>query len=730
MKMKALVSAAVLAGSAGFAISAPVIDGQLGTDAYGPIRWVQNQPTTFGNNVAGTTGTIGTPQNVRTGVEIAIPLASIGNPAPGAIKLGGFINSGSHDFASNQVIGGTTSNAGNFGDPRNLNFGSNANATGNQFITLSPGVVGGTPGSPEAAPVMDGSADGVDAARYGAAKFVQNVFTGFGNNTNTSGVVGGGSEIDAVYAFIWNNNTPADATDDVLYLTVAGNLESNFNKLDLFFETQAGGQNRLLAGNSGIDFGGLVRMGDAGTGNGLTFDAGFEPDYYLGVTNGSTGAGLFQLFANFAELPTTPSGVGYFVGSGPQVAQPLPGDFAVNNPGGVLTPGDAGAPTLLVSIDNSNIGGVPGSPTNVTRPNRDIAAGSEIDGLYATIDGGYLYVLITGNLENNGNTLELFFDVDSGAASPDGQNRLRFDNVSADFGGLLRESATDGTTSDGLKFETGFAADYWFSVKNFGFPIENFAFASVLRLNGPDVDGSFFPLDYGSFDGGLKSTNDPMNFDGPRRDIQDQTTTVGIFTNYGPRLSRLIADNPLGVPTPNLIEVAIDNNNVGGVTGNDASPSVLGASAVTTGVEFRIRLDELGWDNTSPIRIAGYLASGGRDAVSNQVLGGLNGFVEGSVSSVAANLGDPRLLDLSTIPGVQYVEISTTPTCPADLDNGTGTGTPDGGVDVNDLLFFLVNFEAGSAAADLDNGSGTGTHDGGVDVNDLLFFLIHFEAGC
>jgi uncharacterized membrane protein len=68
--------------------------------------------------------------------------------------------------------------------------------------------------------------------------------------------------------------------------------------------------------------------------------------------------------------------------------------------------------------------------------------------------------------------------------------------------------------------------------------------------------------------------------------------------------------------------------------------------------------------------------------------------------------------------------------CPADLDNGSGTGTPDGGVDVNDLLYFLVQFEAGAATADLDNGSGSGTPDGGVDINDLLFFLAHFEAGC
>jgi hypothetical protein len=69
--------------------------------------------------------------------------------------------------------------------------------------------------------------------------------------------------------------------------------------------------------------------------------------------------------------------------------------------------------------------------------------------------------------------------------------------------------------------------------------------------------------------------------------------------------------------------------------------------------------------------------------------------------------------------------------CPADLDSGNGAGIPDGGVDINDLLFFLTTFEAGTAAADLDNdGLDPAQPDGGVDINDLLFFLTHFEAGC
>lgn len=68
--------------------------------------------------------------------------------------------------------------------------------------------------------------------------------------------------------------------------------------------------------------------------------------------------------------------------------------------------------------------------------------------------------------------------------------------------------------------------------------------------------------------------------------------------------------------------------------------------------------------------------------------------------------------------------------CPADLDDGTGTGLPDGGVDVNDLIYFLHEFEEGSYAADRDDGSGAGVPDGGTDISDLLYFLQHLEQGC
>jgi hypothetical protein len=80
--------------------------------------------------------------------------------------------------------------------------------------------------------------------------------------------------------------------------------------------------------------------------------------------------------------------------------------------------------------------------------------------------------------------------------------------------------------------------------------------------------------------------------------------------------------------------------------------------------------------------------------------------------------------------GAQSFSASLVVGCRGDLDNGSGTGVPDQAVDINDLLYFLVEFENGAFAADLDDGQGLGVSDAAVDVNDLLYFLVRFERGC
>jgi hypothetical protein len=55
---------------------------------------------------------------------------------------------------------------------------------------------------------------------------------------------------------------------------------------------------------------------------------------------------------------------------------------------------------------------------------------------------------------------------------------------------------------------------------------------------------------------------------------------------------------------------------------------------------------------------------------------------------------------------------------------------PDGSVTIDDLFYFLDQFELGTSLADLDDGSGDAILDGAVTIDDLLFFIRHFESGC
>jgi hypothetical protein len=149
-----------------------------------------------------------------------------------------------------------------------------------------------------AAPIVDGTRD----AQYGPALAVQSTGTSFGNNTNPAVNQNNGSELDAGYGVVDGGN---------LYIFLAGNMETNFNKLDIFIDSRAGGQNRLRGDNPDVDFNGLNRMGDDGSGNGMTFDAGFESDYFVTTTGGG---GPTEFFANFAETNTGGGGAGGFIG--------------------------------------------------------------------------------------------------------------------------------------------------------------------------------------------------------------------------------------------------------------------------------------------------------------------------------------------------------------------------------------------------------------------------------
>ncbi|MCS7309057.1 MAG: dockerin type I domain-containing protein [Armatimonadetes bacterium] len=179
-----------------------------------------------------------------------------------------------------------------------------------------------------AQPVIDGSWDPVYQVLA-----VQDTQTGFGDSNLGLVDYANGSELDVAYGVI---------KDGVLYLLLAGNLESNFNKLEIFFDTRPGGQNRLRGDNPDVDFGGLNRMGDDGSGNGLTFDPDFAADFWIGVTGGGA---PYRLYANYAELGNPD--VGLYLGNTGAVSDGVLVDG--NNPFGIR-----------VTINNSNVAGVTG----------------------------------------------------------------------------------------------------------------------------------------------------------------------------------------------------------------------------------------------------------------------------------------------------------------------------------------------------------------------------------
>lgn len=66
--------------------------------------------------------------------------------------------------------------------------------------------------------------------------------------------------------------------------------------------------------------------------------------------------------------------------------------------------------------------------------------------------------------------------------------------------------------------------------------------------------------------------------------------------------------------------------------------------------------------------------------------------------------------------------------CVADMP--TDNGYCDGGITIDDLLFFVNQYAYGYPEADVDDGTQTGTLDGGITIDDLLFYLQRYAAGC
>jgi hypothetical protein len=691
MNHKNLIGAAVLASVAGLASAQPMIDGiyddAMEADFYGPIRWVNTVPTQFGDNTAGlfNGGTFGDPENVTTGIEIRIPKSALGGAS--SFRIAGWVTSGDRGFMSNQIVGSLPIDTPNIGGAPD--FSDEVAFPGSQFIDA---------GSIATATItVDGSAD----AGYGAAKFTQTNYTGFGDNGDATDIGGGGSEIDQVFV-------AQDATN--FYIMVAGNIENNGNGLELYIDVD-GDSNGPATLSGGNGSGAFI------TNSGVTFDAGvsdaFRPDYVISVDS-----------FDDDEDGMTPNVPRAFYGAWDAIpedwnidlAGALAGHGAAN--AGALSGGDAGVPAISLAVDNNNIAGVIGNPSQSTpvSPDDNWAYGSELNNLrgqvvQTEIGENLLYVFIGGNMEVNYNKFNIFFDV-----APGGQNTIGEDaagdpvtNIDISFGALQNLA--------GLTFDADFTPDYWINTNNGvdggSGELLYFADCAVIRTDGALVDPiSEFQLDYGSYFGGgiedgvgnpLPGASEVLDFSGPRIDLPGSPS---LFAEYAPRQSQLDPFNPI----PGLLLVALDNSNVGGVTSDTAIDTLV--RQVSTGIEICVDLDELGWDGSQDIKIAGFISNSGFNFLSNQVIGDAPG---------PDNLGAPADVDFSMIAGNQFVNLSD------DVEMGCNLADlaePFGVLDLADITTFIAAFTTANPVADIAPPFGV------FDLADITAFVSEFTAGC
>jgi hypothetical protein len=453
-----------------------------------------------------------------------------------------------------------------------------------------------------AVPVMDGTAD----AEYGAALSTQNTNTQFGNAINGDQINGGGgSEIDQVFAKIVGGR---------LYVMVAGNLETNFNKLEIFIDSEAGGVNvidgvdgaiggagaNLLPG--GVDpfcCGGFAPPDGGNTNNrgalqrmdGLTFDTGFNADHYLTITHGfenalDPGLGFYAASAHYADLTDGAAGRNGALGMQlaqrglPRVLRGTTADFDID--------GDADGADFLIWQRNLGATGVNRLSGDATEPN-------------GTVDGADLAVW---------------------------QAAFGFDNDTSTFG-----------------------ANY-FAPQSQG--IDN---SQVLL--GPTLPG----LAQGDL-------IDKVYALGPNGGATDNAGT-GAITRELEFVLPPVAGTNNAASHRNMenivdLQMAINNSNTAGVNGDApyTTPTAGDPSAVQTGVEFSIPLSEIGYTGGT-IKLFAFVNGGGHDYASNQFSG--TGILDANLggNGFGGFTGDLSGVLMTDFAGDQFVTIPAAATVAA-----------------------------------------------------------------
>jgi len=322
--------------------------------------------------------------------------------------------------------------------------------------------------------------------------------------------------------------------------------------------------------------------------------------------------------------------------------------------------------------------------------------GSELDALYLTSDESYLYVGVTGNLEENGNSTNVWIDVNG---TDTGENVL-------DWGGISLGGPLDG--GDGMEGDT------------FG-PLEDlstpatFDYALAINVGGP-VGARNVYCDWWDLGANSKTYRGNSIMESGNGDLSD-------------------GDNP------NVMQAALNNLNNDGVIGCgvfedpcwfDSDDTVAGlAATAVSGLEIAIPLADLGLEpNGIPVDVSvwtNHCSNGGYR--SNQTLPSIRGAGADSIQNQGSNETfwyDPGAPDPLNATASYAVTLTVTPDvgevpCPGDA-NGDST------VDPLDAGFVLARFGCSVGTGDPLCDAADQNGDGFVDPLDAGFVLARFGA--
>jgi hypothetical protein len=274
--------------------------------------------------------------------------------------------------------------------------------------------------------------------------------------------------------------------------------------------------------------------------------------------------------------------------------------------------------------------------------------GSELDQLYVTNDDTYLYVGLTGNLENNGNSMVVFFDVDGGAT---GANTLYTKSFGVPIQDQPRFFFGDDDPGhpgfDNIQFDAGFAANYAMGWTG-GSPLGSQT-RSYYLVNWTTLDPNDFGEGHTNQVAGMMTAGD--------HDAAGSPGELGDF----------LATASLGILG------GADNSGVAGVEGwtpdpndpNDICPNVAveDPNSQLTGFEFAIPLSLLGVGQGDSVCLFAIVSSSD-GWFSNQLLP--PGQTETEFCNIGNGSGGTVLRDFTAVSGNQYAcyTIVADQTCP------------------------------------------------------------------